>query len=107
MTIDERDRRNKMSDNHNDDAPDYDDINTSAIVLAGVISAIVTLITIFFVQGVAYQWQNSVLRQRDQAGPTSLPAVEQIEAQKNLLAGGEGMLSIDDAMKKVVDQYKK
>jgi hypothetical protein len=96
-----------MSDNHQDETPEYDDINTSAIVLAGVISAIVTLITIFFVQGVAYQWQNSVLRQRDQDGPTSMPAVEQIESQKNLLAGGEGTLSIDEAMKKVVEQYKK
>lgn len=98
-----------MSDNHkhDNDAPEYDDINTSAIVLSGVISAIVTLITIFFVQGVAYQWQNSVLRQRDQEGPTSLPAVEQIEAQKNLLVGGEGVTSIDEAMKKVAQQYKK
>jgi hypothetical protein len=98
-----------MSDNHHDEneAPSYDDINTSAIVLSGVIAAVVTLITIFFVQGVAYQWQNAVLRQRDQDGPTSLPAVQQIEEQKSLLAGGEGAVSIDDAMKKVIDANKK
>ena len=51
-----------MSDHNNAEPPSYDDINTSAVVLTGAIAALVTLMTIYFVQGVAYRWQNSVLQ---------------------------------------------
>ncbi len=96
-----------MSDHNNTEPPAYDDINTSAVVLTGAIAALVTLMTIYFVQGVAYRWQNSVLDQRNQAGPTSQPSYQQIQDQKALLAGGGGTKSIDDAMKAVVSKYGK
>jgi len=96
-----------MSDHNNTEPPAYDDINTSAIILTGVISAVVTLMTIYFVQGVAYRWQNSVLDQKNQAGPTSELSYQQVQEQKALLAGGGETTSIDEAMKAVVDKYGK
>jgi len=94
--------------NHNDhghgDAPSYDDINTPVVVLVGAISAIVTLITIMFVQGLCYQWQNAYLKDRS-ADPENMPAVKEVVRQKEMLAGGEGLVSIEDAMKKVVTTY--
>jgi len=96
-----------MSDHNNAEPPAYDDINTSAVILTGVIAAVVTLMTIYFVQGVAGRWQNSVLDQRSQAGPTSMPSYQQVQDQKALLAGGGETKSIDDAMKAVVSKYGK
>ena len=98
-----------MSDHNNAEPPSYDDINTSAVVLTGAIAALVTLMTIYFVQGVAYRWQNSVLQQRSEEnqGPVSVTSYDQIQAQQALLAGGEGTTSIDEAMKAVVQKYGK
>ena len=96
-----------MSDHNNTEPPAYDDINTSAVILTGAIAALVTLMTIYFVQGVAYRWQNSVLDQRNQAGPTSMPSYQQIEDQKSLLVGGGDTTSIDDAMKTIISKYGK
>ncbi len=96
-----------MSDHNNTEPPSYDDVNTSAVILTGAIAALVTLMTIYFVQGVAYRWQNSVLDQRNQAGPTSEPAYQQVQDQKSLLVGGGETTSIDDAMKTVISKYGK
>ena len=86
--------------------PSYDDVNTPVIVLVGVISALVTLLTIMFVQGLSYHWQNSYLRMRS-AKPENMPAVIEINRQKEMLAGGEKVISIDEAMRKVVTTYGK
>ena len=88
------------------DTPSYDDINTPVIVLVGAISAIVTLITIMFVQGLCYHWQNSFLRMRSDE-VENMPAVVEITKQKEVLAGGEGIVPIDEAIKKVVATYGK
>lgn len=97
-------------EDHNDhghgDTPSYDDINTPVIVLVGAISAIVTLITIMFVQGLCYHWNNSYLKKRA-AQAENMPAVVEIAKQKELLNGGEGLVAIDDAMQKVVATYGK
>jgi hypothetical protein len=94
--------------NSHDDAPSYDDINTPVIVLVGVISAIVTLITIMFVQGLCYHWHNSFLRMRSKnAVVENAPAVVEINKQKEILKGGEGITPIDEAIKKVVGTYGK
>ena len=94
--------------NHDDhghgEAPSYDDINTPVIILVGAISAVVTLITIMFVQGLCYQWQNSYLKDRT-AAAENMPAVKEVVRQKEMLAGGNGLVSIEDAMKKVVTTY--
>ena len=88
------------------DKPSYDDINTPVIVLVGVISALVTYITIALVQGMCYHWQNSKIQSRS-TEVVEMPAVLYINEQKKALAGGDGVVSIDDAMKKVIDEYGK
>ena len=86
--------------------PRYDDINTTVVLLVGIVSAIVTLLTIWFVQGIAYQWQNSYIRDRS-LGVANTPVQEIINDQKAMLVGSseEGTISIDDAMQKVVAEY--
>ena len=88
------------------EAPRYDDINTPVVLLVGAISALVTLLTIMFVQGLCYNWQNSFLRKRS-VKSENMPAVIQINEQKAVLAGGENIVPIDEAMKKVVTSYSK
>ena len=90
------------------EAPSYDDINTPVIVLVGAISAIVTLITIMFVQGLCYHWHNSFLRMRsNNVVVENMPAVVEVNKQKEMLKGGEGITPIDEAIKKVVGTYGK
>jgi hypothetical protein len=84
--------------------PSYDDINTPVIVLVGAISALVTLLTIMFVQGLCYHWQNSYLKKLS-AETENIPAVEQIDRQKEELVTAK--VPIDEAMKKVVASYGK
>lgn len=92
------------TNDHGHEAPSYDDINTPVIVLVGVIASLVTLITIMFVQGLYYHWSNSVLDQRA-SDDSVTSAVEKIAEQKAILSGGDGILSIDNAMEKVIAQY--
>jgi hypothetical protein len=89
---------------HARELPSYEDLNTPLILLVGMISAIVTLLTILFVQGLYYHWKNSALQKRsDQLGV--MPAVVQINDQKNALKSCD--VPIEDAMKKVVATYGK
>ncbi len=87
-----------------DEAPSYDDINTPVILLVGVISALITLLTIMFVQGLCYFWQNSetLIRAKE---VENMPAVVQIDKQKSQLSSSP--VPINDAMKKIVSTYGK
>lgn len=89
---------------HVHEKPSYDDINTPVILLVGAISAIVTLLTIMFVQGMYYHWSNSYLKIRSSEA-VSMPANKQVAEQKAILTGGDGITSIDDAMQAVVKKY--
>lgn len=94
-----------MSDsNTTHEAPSYDDVNTPVIVLVGAISALVTLLTIMFVQGLCYHWQNSFLI-RNASGVEAMPSVVEIEAQKEELVKSPVPISL--AMEKVVSKYGK
>ena len=86
--------------------PSYDDVNTPVIIVIGAISAIVTLLVVMFVQGLCYHLQNSFLRERS-LEVESRPSREIVEAQKQVLVGGENITPIDDAMAKVVATYGK
>lgn len=88
------------------DKPSYEDINVPVIVLVGVISAIVTFLTIAFVQGMCYHWQNYKLNSRS-SEVANMPADVEISEQKALLDGGDSTISIDEAMKKVIAEYGK
>jgi hypothetical protein len=87
------------------DKPRYDDLNTPVILLVGVISAIVTFLTIAFVQGLCYQWQNVYLRAR-QYDYVNGPIQELVDSQKQRLTGtAPDTISIEDSMKQVVADY--
>lgn len=95
-----------MNSHDEQEAPRYDDINTPVVLLVGAISAVITLITIFLVQGLCYHWQNEFLT-RNQVGPTSMPAVQKIEEQKSSLMDSEKRaLTIDAAMSAVVAEHE-
>ena len=93
---------------HGHEPPSYDDINTPVIVVVGVISAVITLLIILFVQGLAYNWQNRYLNNPDWVTKAAeMPANQQIAAQKAVLEGGNGIKSIEESMQKVVQDYGK
>ena len=71
---------------HEHARPRYDDINTTVVLIVGVVSAIITLLTIWFVQGIAYQWENSYIRDRSLGTPNT-PVQELINNQKAMLTG--------------------
>lgn len=82
--------------------PSYDDVNTSAIFLVGIISAIVTILIISVVQGLCYHWQSSVSAEQNKKYNLVKPI---IDGQKKILEGGEGVLPITEAMDRVVAKY--
>lgn len=97
------------SDHESDDGhvvPNYDDINTPVIVMVGVISIIVTVCTIFFVQGLTYHWQNGFIRERSYDFVNE-PVREIVESQKSMLQGDaeKGIKPIDETMKEVISKY--
>lgn len=89
-----------------DNRPSYDDVNTPVIILIGAISAIVTLLSVMFVQGLCYHLQNSYASHRT-SQVEHRPSREIVEAQKKVLDGGEGVTAISEAMTKVVSTYGK
>lgn len=85
----------------------YDDINVPVILMVGAISAILTIATIFFVQGLYYQWKNSYVRERSY-DYVNEPVREIVESQKALLSGeAEGIKSIDDSITEVIEKFGK
>ena len=85
--------------------PSYDDINTPVIIMVGFISAVVTVLIIALVQGMAYNWEASYLKKKD---TNNIPAVKQIADQKKVLEGdGKKILSIAEAKNKVIQQFGK
>ncbi len=86
--------------------PSYDDVNTSAIFLVGIISSIVTILIISVVQGLCYHWQSSVTAEQNKKY-SSILVKPIIDGQKKVLEGGDGVLPITEAMNRVVAKYGK
>jgi len=104
-TVDHDHQDDAVHDSGHGDKPSYDDLNTPVILLVGVISAIVTFLTIAFVQGLCYKWQGSFIRDRITDYPNT-PVNELIEGQKKMLTGDlPGTISIEDSMNKVIAEY--
>ena len=83
--------------------PSYDDINTPVVVMVGVISALLTLLSMMFFEGLYYHWE-----ERFQITPDIVKssAAEQIENQKQILKGNGSVKPIDEAMQAVVTQFR-
>ncbi len=87
--------------------PSYDDINTPVIVLVGVISAILTFLTIAFVEGLSHHWQNGLIQtlNYEVANPRQ---VDLINSQKAVLEGDEktGVISLQQVIPDVIAKYR-
>ena len=94
------------SDEKPNEAPRYDDVNVPVVVMWGFISALVTLITILFVSGVYNVWSQQWIDAR-KGQFVNKPAREQVEAQRAILSGGEGVMPIAEAKQIVLDKFKK
>lgn len=93
------------SDQTPQEAPRYDDVNVPVVVMWGFISALVTLIAFLFLSGVYNVWSQSVIDGK-KSKFVNQPAREQVEAQRAVLAGGEGIVPIAEAKKLVLEKYK-
>jgi len=82
----------------------YDDIPVSSVLYFGLIAVICTLLSFLFVKGLLNVMQASVDASR-QAQVLESPGSKQIAEQKQVLLGGEGTISIEEAGKKVVQKY--
>ena len=82
----------------------YDDIPVSSVLYFGAIAVICTLLSFLFVKGLLNWWTASFEAKR-QAEVVETPANIEIDKQKKVLAGGNGSISIEEASKKVLEQY--
>jgi len=87
--------------------PSYDDINVPVVILVGIISMVLTFATIWFVEGIYYQWQNGVVLERSYDVTNTIQS-ETIAAQEKMLEGDEerGILSVDSVINDVVEKFK-
>ena len=86
--------------------PSYDDINVPVILLIGVISAIITLLTIWLVEGLYYRWNNQLVRERTY-GIVNSRQVDEINSQKEQLNGVPdlGYESLDSVVPDVLTRF--
>jgi hypothetical protein len=86
--------------------PNYDDINTSLIVMVGIVSAIVTYISVVLIQALTYQMDMNMIRQRSH-DVQYVRSIEAIDAQKDQLQAKPEIqrIGIDQAMAETVAQY--
>ena len=83
--------------------PSYDDINTPVVIMVGIISAILTLLAMMFVQGLYYHWEKNLPAAMVDISRSADPVPE----QKMLLEGSEGGKSIGDAIEVVAQRFGK
>lgn len=96
-------------DEHHD-KPHYDDVNVPSVVVLGVVSGLVTFISIVFVQGLYYQWEASQIEVKEYGKPVA--AAKVIALQKESLTGYleakdgayKKSIPIERAMTLVVDE---
>jgi hypothetical protein len=86
--------------------PSYDDINTSLIVMVGIVSAIVTYLSVVVVQALTYQMDMNMVRQRSH-GMLYVKSVEAIDAQQLQLQADPAIqrIGIDQAMAETVAHF--
>lgn len=90
------------------DRPAYDDINVPVVVLIGVISTVITLVTIWFVEGIYHRWNNSVV-QAVNYDVANFAQTEIVNQQKHLLEGdpAKGIASLESVIPEIVERYNK
>ncbi|QEG20272.1 hypothetical protein [Mariniblastus fucicola] len=82
----------------------YDDIPVGSVLYYGAIAVICTLLSFLFVKGLLNAMTASFEAKR-QSQIVETPANLEVDKQKKLLEGGAGTISIEEASKKVLEQY--
>lgn len=86
--------------------PTYDDINTSLILMVGIASAIITYLSVVVVQGLTYQMDMNMIRQRSHGAQYTKSVDTIVKQQESLQANPEiKRLSIEQAMSETVAKY--
>ncbi len=87
--------------------PSYDDVNVPVVFLVGVISMILTFVTIWFVEGIYYQWKNGLVEQVNYEVSNTLQQ-QTLDRQKSLLDGDadKGITSLESVLDDVVGRYQ-
>jgi hypothetical protein len=92
--------------------PHYDDLNISAIVGVGIISAILTYACIAFVQGLVHHWEFLQVKKKIYSSATTTPYQLKLDQQRELLTSylqdpnGKIAIPVDQAMAKVVAELQ-
>jgi hypothetical protein len=88
--------------------PSYDDINTSLVVMVGIVSAILTYLSVVVVQAMTYQWDMNMIRKRSYDVQYT-KSVDAIKVQKEQLEANPSIerLSIEQAMTETVAAFTK
>lgn len=88
--------------------PAYDDINVPVVILIGVISTVITLVTIWFVEGIYHRWHNSFVRSVNYE-VANFAQTEIVNQQKRLLEGDadKGVASLESVIPGIVQRYNK
>lgn len=104
-------RSDSNADSHSDShggrqRPSYDDVNVPVVFLVGVISMILTFVTIWFVEGVYYKWKNGMVNERTYEVTNTVQG-ETIKNQKAMLEGNQekGITSFESVIDGVVGKY--
>ena len=89
--------------------PSYDDVNVPVVFMVGAISMVLTFVTIWFVEGVFYQWKDGLDSVRDR--PTTAVntmANEAVNQQKVVLAGDaeKGIVAVDSVFDEVANTFQ-
>ena len=94
-------------DSHTRVRPSYDDINVPVILLIGLISAVITLLIIWLVEGLYYRWNNQLVRERTY-GIVNSRQVDEINSQKEQLNGVPdlGYESLESVVPDVLGKYQ-
>ena len=105
-TSNETNAENDATASH-DSQPRYYDFNMPIIIIVGFISIVLVVVTIFFVQGLCYQWENRYIRERS-TDYVNQPVKQIISDQKKMLEGvEEGVTPVAETMKQIVEEYGK
>jgi hypothetical protein len=95
-----------------DAVPRYDDVNVPFIVVLGISSAIITYVSIVFVQGLYYHWNHEQMKIKEFSRPIAAAEVikQQRESLDHYLKADTGefkrSMPIQEAMTLVLDEYK-
>lgn len=91
---------------HERPRPSYDDVNVPVVFLVGIISMVLTFVTIWFVEGIYYKWSNDLIQSRTYGIENTIQS-EMIANQKKVLDGDEdkGITSVASVLDEVVTLY--